>query len=433
MVFSSLRAAVAVAAVVTLTAAPVSARGPAAVPQKHHGWLHDTSLQSQASDVQPHKLPRYTVDLDAAPEDRWTHVAKDFISEVPALQKYLASYVPAWALPIVEAIGRDIEPYFSDYGAEMVAVAKTLGLDVGEVVAVNLIYQIEGVGLNCSNWNNTGPTHKDDPGCIAVDPDQRWCYCKNATEFIDEETGLIPPTPRTPETGPGMCTSIVARNTDGNIYHGRNLDWNLDPSLLGLAVDVDFQRNNETVFSGATLVGFVGVFNGMAPTFSGSIDARGKGGLLWENLLESLLHKSMTPSQHLRKTLEQATSFEAATLDLASTDLINEVYYIVAGREGNEGMIISRGRTPDENGPVKTLNDTDWFLTETNYDWWNPVPTADDRRTPVNANVAKLTAAGINATSVAEVMHVWPTFNHHTDYTGVFSPSTGAYSSVVWY
>ncbi len=408
--------------------------GAAAGVSAAQGWLHNDTLKAHAADVQPHKLPRYTVDLDADPADRWTHVAKDFLPEVPALQKYLASYIPSWALPIVEAIGRDIEPYFTDYGAEMVSLAKTLGLDLGEIVAVNLIYQIEAVGLNCSNWNTTGPTRKDDPGCVAVDPDQKWCYCKDAINFIDPETGLVPPSrDSSPESGPGLCTSVVARNAEGQIFHGRNLDWNLDASLLGLAVDVDFQRNNVTIFTGATLVGFVGVFNGMSPQWSASIDARQKGGLLWENLLEALLHKSMTPSQHMRKVLESAESFEAASMDLASADLINEVYYIVAGRGGNEGMVISRGRTPDDNGPVKTLNDTAWFVAETNYDWWEPVPVADDRRTPIRANVAALTPAGVNASSIASVMHVWPTFNHHTDYTGVFSPSAGAYSSVTWY
>ena len=127
------------------------------------GWLHNKQYRADAADVQPHKIPRYAVDLDASPEDRWTHIAKDFLDEVPALQKYLASYVPGWALPIIEAIGRDIEPYFAEYGPEMVALAKTLGLDMGEVVVLNLVYQIESVGLNCSNWNNTGPTHPDDP------------------------------------------------------------------------------------------------------------------------------------------------------------------------------------------------------------------------------------------------------------------------------
>lgn len=415
--------------VLTLVAAALAKEA-----ESSSGWLNDVALQKSAVDVQPHKLPRYSVDLDAPAEERWQHVAKDFVDEVPAVQNYLDSFVPKWALPIIEAIGRDIEPYFGEFGTEMKGIAAAMGMDLGEIVIVNLIYQIESVGLNCSNWNNTGPTHKDDPGCIDVDPDQSWCYCKDAIDEIDNETGLVaPPKSFSPNTGPGLCTSIVTRNTKGDIYHGRNLDWNLDASLLKLAVDVDFQRKNKTVFSGTTLVGFVGVLSGMTSTFSGSIDARDKGGLLWQNLAEALLHSSTTPAQHLRTVLETATSFTAAAVDLSAKDLINEIYYIIGGRTSNEGAIISRGRTPSENGPIKTLNDTNWFVAQTNYDWWNPVPTADDRRTPLLANLKTLGVDGINATSVHDIMTKWPTFNHHTDYTGVFQAATGLYSSETWY
>ena len=33
--------------------------------------------------------------------------------------------------------------------------------------------------------------------------------------------------------GPGLCTSIVAQDAAGSIWHGRNLDWNLPAVLLG--------------------------------------------------------------------------------------------------------------------------------------------------------------------------------------------------------
>jgi hypothetical protein len=29
-------------------------------------------------------------------------------------------------------------------------------------------------------------------------------------------------------------------------------------------------------------------------------------------------------------------------------------------------------------------------------------------------------------------MHVWPTFNHHTDYTVMMSAQDGTYNSMVW-
>lgn len=74
---------------------------------------------------------------------------------------------------------------------------------------------------------------------------------------------------------PGLCTSIVAEDADGHIYHGRNLDWNLGDALLKLIINVDYQRGGKTVFTGTTLVGFIGVLNGMrAGQWSWSMDAR---------------------------------------------------------------------------------------------------------------------------------------------------------------
>ena len=53
---------------------------------------------------------------------------------------------------------------------------------------LNLVMQIEEIGLNCSNWNETGPTTKDDPGCVAVDPSQEWCY---ATPRMRQEAFVL--------------------------------------------------------------------------------------------------------------------------------------------------------------------------------------------------------------------------------------------------
>ena len=65
---------------------------------------------------------------------------------------YLNAYLPIWARPLVEKIGEDVEPYFKDFGDELVGLAKALGAPMGDLVALNLVYQIEHIGLNCSNW-----------------------------------------------------------------------------------------------------------------------------------------------------------------------------------------------------------------------------------------------------------------------------------------
>ena len=131
-----------------------------------------------------------------------------------------------------------------------------LGVKPGEVVIENLMMQLESLGLNCSNWNDTGararaatplpppprraaarsagaaaaagPTTPGDPGCMAVDPKQTWCYCHDAAaRGALAADGLLWPPPR---DGPGLCTSIVAQDPAGRIVHARNMDWVRPPS-----------------------------------------------------------------------------------------------------------------------------------------------------------------------------------------------------------
>jgi hypothetical protein len=65
--------------------------------------------------------------------------------------------------------------------------------------------QLEHLGLNCSNWNNTGPTQKDDPGCMAIDPAQDWCACRRAA-------------PRRQALGPLMRGAVRARALSCRCY-----------------------------------------------------------------------------------------------------------------------------------------------------------------------------------------------------------------------
>lgn len=47
--------------------------------------------------------------------------------------------------------------------------------------------------------------------------------------------GTVPPHPSPSGIA---CTSIVAQDASGNVYHGRNLDWNIPDDLKNLSVQV---------------------------------------------------------------------------------------------------------------------------------------------------------------------------------------------------
>lgn len=421
-------------------------------------WIHNPTLQHNAAErvsyteqlIGNTSIPRLSMDLDFAPEDRWTAIGSMpfYRKNAPAAVQYLANQVPKWLLPVIEDIAADIEPYFgSQFGAEMKGLASALQIKLGDIVAVNLIMQLESIGLNCSNWNNTGPTVKNDPGCIDVDPTQSWCYCKSAgASALDPVVSMQEyrqRTGRSKKDGPGMCTSVVAQDTNGNIFHGRNLDWNIPAAVRVLIADVDYKRGNRTVFTGTTAIGFVGVFNGVKRGgWSVSIDARAKGGKIAANILQMLLKQSKTPTQHMRAVLqnESIVDFEAAVTALSETPLIDENYYIVGGVKAGEGAVIARDRNKAADIWLMNVSDPEdgWFRLETNYDRLKPVPVADDRRTPGRANMKKLGRSGIGARGdglYEQVMKVWPTFNHHTDYTAIMSANEKSYTyqSTVWY
>ncbi|PNJ76789.1 ASAH1 isoform 54, partial [Pongo abelii] len=75
-----------------------------------------------------------------------------------------------------------------------------------------------------------------------------------------------------------ICTSIVAEDKKGHLIHGRNMDfgvflgWNINndtwvitEQLKPLTVNLDFRRNNKTVFKASSFAGYVGMLTGFKP------------------------------------------------------------------------------------------------------------------------------------------------------------------------
>ena len=123
---------------------------------------------------------------------------------------------------------------------------------------VNLVYQLERLGLSCDSWNTTGPT------------DPRLCERSEVEDVHGSEIAdLILPWKylRGPDSlsGPGACTSFVAANTAGKVYHGRNLDWNLGDNLKQFIINVQFMRDNQPLYHATTVVGFVGILHAVKP------------------------------------------------------------------------------------------------------------------------------------------------------------------------
>ena len=74
------------------------------------------------------RVPKYTLNLDLPPKQRWAPIVSQYKSQAPAILAYLEAAIPKWAMPIIQAIGKGVRPYFTDYGEEMEGIADAYGL-----------------------------------------------------------------------------------------------------------------------------------------------------------------------------------------------------------------------------------------------------------------------------------------------------------------
>ncbi|XP_040273887.1 N-acylethanolamine-hydrolyzing acid amidase [Bufo bufo] len=323
---------------------------------------------SHAQDYAP---PRYNFSLDLPPVQRWEAVLKNYnYREVTAAMDYmLDATLPKWVHAIIRPLA-EVELYFlvrEPYAGEIKGIARTLGVNVGDVVALNLCYE--------------------------------------ATAF---------------------CTSIIAQDDKGNIYHGRNLDYDFPDILKKLTVDLDFVQNGKTVYTGTTFLGYVGLWTGQRPyQFTVSADARERGREnWWKNAIAAFFERSSPVSWLMRDALNGDKDFETAAMRLSKTPIIAETYYIMAGTQSHEGLVITRNRNgPADIWPLDPLTG-EWFRVETNYDHWTTPPPDDDRRTPAIKALNATGQANINIDTLYKVLSVKPVMNLITIYTTVMSAAT---------
>lgn len=313
--------------------------------------------------------PLYRIDLDLPEEERWVQVAKDHKEIVPDVYNVFLSILGKFpyanlTLKAVEAVAADIDNFLpKPYAGEMRGIAKALNMNLGGIVGMNILYDV--------------------------------------TAF---------------------CTSIVSQDANGQIWHSRNLDYSFVDMLRNITIRVDFIKKNQTVYSGVTYAGYVGLITGMKPKgFTMTLDERDQGAW-WENFIIGLLDRRAMPISFLmRDTFAESNNFKEAVDKMAYTSTEASGYVIVGGVNKGEGMIITKGRL----GPVDLWQldpeNGRWFEVETNYDHWVPPPASDNRRDPAVKKMNEIGPKNITVDSLLSVMSLPPVLNHKTTYTIVMS------------
>uniref|UniRef100_A0A1I8HJS8 Acid ceramidase n=2 Tax=Macrostomum lignano TaxID=282301 RepID=A0A1I8HJS8_9PLAT len=205
-----------------------------------------------------------------------------------------------------------------------------------------------------------------------------------------------------------LCTSILAEDSSGRLFHARNMDfglflgWNVTNSswiiadyLRPLLINVEFYRGGRLVFLSSHYAGYIGVLTGLRPhQFSLSVNSRvsAKTQSL-AGVVEWLLgiRDQYWLGVATRAVLENATDYGQAKQRLANWKLIAPVYFILGGAKHLEGCVITRDRAAGaaDIWERAAAGNHSWYLLQTNYDHWKSPNPIDNRRGPGNACMAK--------------------------------------------
>ncbi|TWW61551.1 N-acylethanolamine-hydrolyzing acid amidase [Takifugu flavidus] len=286
--------------------------------------------------------PTLNISLDEDPEVRWDPLIKAFDVEYlkKAAAEIIDSTVPKWVHHAIKPVVLALEKYIPQpYAGEIRGLASHFGDSLSDVIILNFAYEISA-----------------------------------------------------------FCTSIVAQDKNGSVYHGRNLDYP-HPVLRNMTLNAVFLKDGKVVYQGTSFAGYVGLWTAQSPDkFTVSGDQRGSEHWWnwWKNVVSALLLRRSPVSWLLRETLEEAQDFQDAVLRLSKIPIITGVYYIVGGVRAGEGVVITR----DRNGPVDIWPlepvSGEWFRVETNFDHWLPPPARDHRREAATVALNATGQDGIN-------------------------------------
>uniref|UniRef100_A0A8C8CKJ4 Acid ceramidase n=1 Tax=Oncorhynchus tshawytscha TaxID=74940 RepID=A0A8C8CKJ4_ONCTS len=326
----------------------------------------------------------YTIDLDLPPSERWKLIMTDKKSEVRVLHvlDLANALVPSGKL--IDLVDKDLPlivntlPY--PFNEEIKGIATASGVPLGEVVLFNIFYEVFTV-----------------------------------------------------------CTSLVAEDSNGNLIHGRNMDfglfmgwdmknrsWLITEKLKPLVVNIDFQRGNKTVFKSTNFAGYVGMLTGIKPVSTSLLQAAFR-------IVEWILgHRDgMWMSFLTRSVLENATSYEEAKNLLAQTKLLAPAYFILGGNQTGQGCVITRSRVLSLDIWEIELKLGRWYVLETNYDHWKEPLFLDNRRTPAMKCMNQTMQANISLKTVYDVLSTKPVLNKLTTYTTLMDVNEGKLESYI--
>lgn len=359
--------------------------------------FNETCVSNAYPPNKTNAVPWYTINLDLPPKQRWTQVGQEKKAGIKKLLVSFIDFAKAWS---ENATGKVVDFLINEggkiddtlpepYADEMRGLAEATGIPLGEIVLYNIFYELFTV-----------------------------------------------------------CTSIVAEDPSGKLFHVRNLDfglflgwdvktktWEITDALRPTVVNLDFQKGGKTVFKSVNFAGYIGILTAVKPgMFTLTMNERFNmdGGYI--GVLEWILgiRTGKWMGFLTRETMEKAGSYQEAVAMLSQTEMLAPAYFIVGGNKSGEGCVITRSR--EKAIDVWRMDQANnWYILETNYDHWENPLFLDDRRTPAHKCMQKTTSKNVSIKGLFNVLSSKPVLNKLTTYSALMQVNSGHLESWLQY
>eukprot|EP00350_Pseudokeronopsis_sp_OXSARD2_P013931 CAMPEP_0170542488 /NCGR_PEP_ID=MMETSP0211-20121228/1888_1 /TAXON_ID=311385 /ORGANISM="Pseudokeronopsis sp., Strain OXSARD2" /LENGTH=309 /DNA_ID=CAMNT_0010845559 /DNA_START=196 /DNA_END=1125 /DNA_ORIENTATION=- len=218
-----------------------------------------------------------------------------------------------------------------------------------------------------------------------------------------------------------LCTSIVARQPDGSIIHGRNMDFAFPDAMRNASYIAKFYRGDEFMYDAVMFGGYLGVVSAYKQNkFTFTMNARNTDNTI-KNYFKTMGQVYVGLPEigvAIREAFEAATDFENAVELISTMRTIVPFYGILSGPGENEGIIISRD--PDGIAAINRIDEHKWYLVQTNDDHFDGI--CQQRCIDAHQHMKDVGEENISLTTLLEdVILQSHNFNWWTIYTTMFN------------
>ncbi|NXG26884.1 ASAH1 ceramidase, partial [Dromaius novaehollandiae] len=339
-------------------------------------------------------VPTYVINLDLPPSKRWDQLMHDKKTELKTVIQNIKDIANTFfpSGKVVDIVDHKIVHLISSFpypfNEELQGIANASGIPLGEIVIFNIFYEIFTVCTSIVAEDKTGNAYQNSLSGFAL----------------------------------FKCCAIFCR------WDVKNNSWTVTRELKPIVVNLDFQRNNKTVFKSTNFAGYIGMVSGVKPdTFTLTMNERFSldGGYI--GIFEWFLGRrdGMWMGFLTRTVLENATSYQDAKEKLSKTRLLAPAYFILGGKNSGEGCVITRSRTATLDIWDLDIKKGTWYVVETNYDRWKPPLILDNRRTPAMKCLNQTQQENISLPTIYDVLSTKPVLNKLTVCTTLMEVHNG--------